>query len=445
MSTTTNVDLITLGDELLLGIRENGHLLYIGGELARHGLALRRNVSCRDTREEIIDAFSASWETADILITTGGLGPTSDDNTREVIAEFLGLELDFQPDIEAHIQARFDRIGRVMCENNLKQCYLPRGAEIIPNPHGTAPGIYLQHQGKRLFMLPGPASELRPMFHEQVLPRICDDGFCSLEDAYLQIRTMGVGESALEIKLQPILERRPEIHIAYCAHQGMVDVRLSQEGPDSDFALLRAVGDECREALGHDFVCFGHCPLAKSIFNFLRAHERTLAVAESCTGGLLANAFTDIPGASKVFAGGIVCYSNESKMELLGVPECIILQHGAVSAECAVAMADGAAERLGTDYALSVTGFAGPCGGTPENPVGTVYIGYHSPVGTWCIRMVHPGERGAVKVRAVNRALDIMRRKLHKYNLSEALVCECHELRCEAEEAIEEEVDNRRV
>ncbi|WP_269539355.1 competence/damage-inducible protein A [Cerasicoccus fimbriatus] len=426
MTPSIKVDLITLGDELLLGIRENGHLQFIGGELARHGLALRRNVSCRDTAEEIIHTFEEAWKTADIIITTGGLGPTSDDNTREVIAQCLGLKLEYQPEIEAAIQARFDRIGRVMCENNLKQCYIPTGAEIIPNPHGTAPGIYLQHKGKRLFMLPGPASELRPMFHEQVLPRICDDGFCSIEDAYLQIRTMGVGESALEIKLQPILERNPDVHIAYCAHQGMVDVRLSQETIPIDHAHLRAVADECREALGPDFVCFGHCHLAKSIFNFLRAHERTLAVAESCTGGLLANAFTDIPGASKVFAGGIVCYSNESKMELLGVPECLILQHGAVSAECAVAMAEGAAERLGTDYALSVTGYAGPCGGTEENPVGTVYIGYHSPLGTWCIRMVHPGERSAVKVRAVNRALDIMRRKLQKYNLEEALVCECH-------------------
>lgn len=425
MPTPVKVDLITLGDELLLGLRENSHLQFIGGELARRGLSLRRNVSCRDTRADIIETFSEAWASADIIITTGGLGPTSDDNTREVIAECLGLELDFVHEIEAAIQARFDKLGRVMNANNLKQCYIPRGAEILPNPFGTAPGIYLQHQGKRLFMLPGPASELRPMFNEEVMSRICDDGFCSLEDAYLQIRTIGIGESALEIKLSPILKANPDIHIAYCAHQGMVDVRLSQDTTPIDHQRLRQVGDMCRETLGPDFVCFGHCHLVKSIFNFLRAHERTLAVAESCTGGLLANAFTDIPGASKVFLGGFVCYSNESKVEMLGVPECIIQQHGAVSAECAVAMADGAAERLGADYALSVTGFAGPCGGTPENPVGTIYIGYHSPLGTWCVRMVHPGERTAVKVRAVNRALDVMRRKLHKYKVEEALVCEC--------------------
>lgn len=427
MSTLTKVDLITLGDELLLGIRENGHLKYIGGELARRGLSLRRNACCRDAREDIIRTFNDAWAHADIVITTGGLGPTSDDNTREVIAECLGRELEFKQEIKDAIQARFDRLGRTMGDNNLKQCYVPRGAEILPNPFGTAPGIYLEQDGKHLFMLPGPSNELRPMFENEVMTRICDRGYCSISDTYLQIRTCGVGESALEERLQPILKANPDIQVAYCAHQGLVDVRLTMETFPIDFERLRAVGDECRTLLGEDFVCFGHCCLAKTIFNFLRAHERTLAVAESCTGGLLANCFTDIPGASKVFAGGVVCYNNDAKMDMLGVPECILNQHGAVSAECAVAMADGAAERFGTDYALAVTGFAGPCGGTPENPVGTIFIGYHSPVGSWCVRMVYPGTRSAVKIRAVVRALDIMRRKLQKYQVEEALVCECSE------------------
>lgn len=423
MPKPAKVDLITLGDELLLGIRENGHLQYIGSELARHGLALRRNMCCRDTRDEIVAAFREAWMSADIVIATGGLGPTSDDNTREVIAHCLGLELDFHAEIEQAIRARFERLGRQMSDNNLKQCYVPRGAEVLPNPYGTAPGLHLRLDGKHLFMLPGPASELKPMFETEVMGRVCGDGYCSIDDAYLQIRTIGVGESALEERLRPVLEANPDVHIAYCAHQGMVDIRLSLGEAPVDYPRLREVGDACRQTLGPDFVCYGHCPLAKNIFNYLRAHERTLAVAESCTGGLLANAFTDIPGASKVFAGGVVCYNNDAKMALLGVPEDILLQHGAVSAECAVAMADGAAERFGTDYALSVTGFAGPSGGTPDNPVGTIHIGYHSPVGTWCVRMVYPGERAAVKTRAVNRALDVMRRKLNKYTVEEALAC----------------------
>ncbi len=417
MSDTHKVDLITLGDELLLGIRENGHLRYLGEVFGRHGLCLRRNVTCRDTAEDIQDTFEAAWATADILITTGGLGPTSDDNTREVIAQCLGLELVFDPQVEADIQSRFEKLGRTMSENNLKQCYLPKGAERIPNPYGTAPGIYLKHQGKHLFMLPGPRSELQPMVHEQVMPRLCSQGFCNDCLAYLQIRTIGVGESALETRLQPIFDKHPGLQVAYCAHQGMVDVRLSGLCPDE----IRNIGDTCREELGPDFACFGDDPLAKIIFDHLRADERTLAVAESCTGGLLANAFTDIPGASKVFNGGVVCYNNEAKMEMLGVPEDILCQHGAVSAETAVAMATGAAERFNSDYALSVTGFAGPCGGTPENPVGTIYIGYHAPCGTWCVRMKYPGERVAVKMRAVNRALDVMRRKLAKYKVEDAL------------------------
>ncbi|MGE9293556.1 MAG: competence/damage-inducible protein A [Puniceicoccales bacterium] len=411
------VDLITLGDELLLGIRANGHLRYIGEMLGRHGLTLRRNITCRDTAEDIRDTFEAAWLTADIIITTGGLGPTSDDNTREVIAEYLGRELVFDPAVKDEIQARFDKLGRTMSDNNLKQCYLPEGAERLPNPFGTAPGIYLNVDGKRLFMLPGPRQELQPMFEEQVMPRLCGDGFCDLNHAYLQLRTLGVGESALETRLIPIFDQYPGLQVAYCAHQGMVDVRLSGLPPEE----IKTVGDACREELGPDFACFGDDPLAKIIFDHLRANEKTLAVAESCTGGLLANAFTDIPGASKVFVGGLVCYCNEAKQELLEIPEEIICQHGAVSAETAVAMATGAAERFGSDYALSVTGFAGPCGGTPENPVGTIYIGYHAPCGTWCVKMRYPGERTTVKMRAVNRALDVMRRKLCKYKVEDAL------------------------
>lgn len=421
MSSELKVDLITLGDELLLGIRENGHLHFIGKEFGRHGMFLRRNLTCRDTPEEIRENFLSSWNTADIVITTGGLGPTTDDNTREVIAKTLGLELVFDKSIEDDIQARFDRLGRQMSKNNLKQCYLPKGAVKLPNPFGTAPGIFLQHEGKRLFMLPGPGSELKPMIETEVIPRLCDDGFCDLNDAYLQLRTIGVGESHLDEMLSPIFSRFDELNVAYCAHNGMVDVRLSSLSRVLDAKQIHDIGEECREKLGKDFVCYGNSSIAKVVFDHLRADEKTLAVAESCTGGLLSNAFTNLPGASKVFTGGVVCYNNDAKMEMLGVPEEILIQHGAVSAETAVAMATGVAERMSSDYALSITGFAGPSGGTPENPVGTIYIGYYCPCGTWCVRMRYPGERVTVKTRAVTRALDVMRRKINKYKVEDAL------------------------
>ncbi|MGE9293470.1 MAG: competence/damage-inducible protein A [Puniceicoccales bacterium] len=421
MSSNPRVELLNLGDELLLGIRENSHLAHIGRELARHGLFLQRNVCFNDAPDEIRRFFTESWNQSDIILTTGGLGPTSDDNTREVIADVLGLELIYAEEIEQAIRKRFERMGRTVSPNNLKQCYLPKGAEILPNPNGTAPGIWLKKDGKCLAMLPGPANEMIPMLADQVLPRLCAEGMCKLDEAYVQLRTMGIGESALDHLLTPIFDKHEGLGVAYCAHQGMVDVRLSRGRGDFSRCAVQNIAKECREALGEDFVCYGEDSIAKVIFDHLRADEKTLAVAESCTGGLLSNAFTDIPGASKVFAGGIVCYNNDAKMELLGVPECIISQHGAVSAETAVAMATGAAERLSTEYALSVTGFAGPNGGTQENPVGTIYIGYHAPAGTWCVRMVYPGERSTVKVRAVMRALDVMRRKLNKYKVEDAL------------------------
>ncbi|MBC2595535.1 competence/damage-inducible protein A [Ruficoccus amylovorans] len=421
MPSNPRVELLNLGDELLLGIRENSHLAHIGRELARHGLHLQRNVCFNDAPEDIRRFFKESWEQSDIVITTGGLGPTSDDNTREAVAEVLGRKLIYSDEIEQAIRARFERLGRTVTPNNLKQCYLPEGAEILPNPNGTAPGIWLKINDKCLAMLPGPSNEMIPMLSDQVIPRLCSEGHCRLDEAYLQIRTMGIGESALENLLMPIFDKHEGLGVAYCAHQGMVDVRLSRGKGDYSRCAIQHIAKECRETLGADFVCYGDDSIAKVIFDHLRADEKTLAVAESCTGGLLSNAFTDIPGASKVFSGGIVCYNNDAKMELLGVPECIIAQHGAVSAETAVAMATGAAERLSTDYALSVTGFAGPSGGTAENPVGTIYIGYHAPCGTWCVRMVYPGERSTVKVRAVMRALDVMRRKLNKYKVEDAL------------------------
>lgn len=417
-----NIDLITLGNELLLGIRHNAHVAYIGNQLGLVGLHLRRAITTGDVDEDIQrDLRCCLKNDADVIIFTGGLGPTMDDNARDAVAKELGLPLNFDESIKEAIAARFAQTGAAMTENTLRQCYLPEGAEIIPNPYGTAQGLFLEHQGTLIFMLPGPVSELQPMLCDQVIPRLCSKGYCNYGDAYLQIRTSGIGESMLETRLLPILAENPKIDVAFCAHQGLVDVRLSSQDPEVSASDLRRLGNRCREFLGPDFCCFGDHSLAKVVYDHLRASETTLSVAESCTGGLLGNAFTDIPGASKVFSGGVVCYNNDAKIDMLGVPEAILSQHGAVSGECAAAMADCAAERFGTDYALSVTGFAGPDGGTPGNPVGTIYIGYHSPIGTWCVKMVKPGARMQIKTRAVNKALDVMRRKLQKYQVQDAI------------------------
>ena len=406
-------ELLTLGDELLLGLTANGHLTFIGAQLGRRGVTLARNVTITDEADAIVKQFRESWASSDIVITTGGLGPTCDDRTREAIAEVLGQELTYDPLIEKSISDRFARLGRKMTPNNLKQAYRFTRGEVIPNANGTAPGLWVQQDGKILCMLRGPPNELQPMFIEQVLPKLAELGYIQAREAYVQIRTAGIGESALETKLQPFLDCHGDaLSVAFCAHQGQVDCRLSSPRSRLGEAQLREIASACAASLGEDFMCFGHDSLPRVCADLLRGGELTLAVAETATGGLLANAFTDICGASKFFAGGCVCYSNESKMQLLDVPEDILSQHGAVSAENAVAMATGAAERLGADYALAITGFAGPTGGTEANPIGTIYVALFSPFGVWSRKLAYPGPRSTIKVRAVNAALDWLRREL---------------------------------
>jgi len=419
--TAPRYELLTLGDELLLGLTANSHLLWIGAELGRRGVQLARNVTISDEAPVIAAQFRESWAQADVLITTGGLGPTCDDRTREVLAAALGQQLVFDPASEAAIRDRFAKFGRIPTANNLKQAYIFERGEVLPNANGTAPGLWVEQDGKVLIMLPGPPNELRPMFTEQVIPRLTRLRLLAENEAYIQLRTAGVGESALETRLQPLFDRLPGIGVAFCAHLGQVDCRVSS--PDGQYAMdiLRSLADDCAALLGDDFIGFGHDSMVKVVADQLRAQNRTLAVAESCTGGLLANSFTDVCGASKFFQGGIVSYSNDAKMLLLDCPECLLSQHGAVSAECAVAMATGVAEQLGADYGVAITGFAGPTGGAGENPVGTIFVGLHTPGGCWARKLSYPGPRCAVKERAVTAAIDWLRREVVKESRRAAL------------------------
>ena len=406
-------ELLTLGDELLLGLTANGHLTFIGAQLGRRGALLQRNVTITDEAEAIVAQFRESWARADVVITTGGLGPTCDDRTREALAEVLGQKLVFDPAIKQAIEERFSRLGRKMTDNNLKQAYVFERGEVLPNANGTAPGLWVEQDGKVLVMLPGPPNELQPMFIEQVVPRLAARKLVTEREAYVQLRTAGIGESALETRLQPVFDQHgAALSVAFCAHQGAVDCRVSSPSGKLSYEQLEGVARECGALLGEDVMCYGHDSLAKVVSDLLRAQEKRLAVAETATGGLLANAFTGVHGACKFFAGGVVCYSNEAKTLLLEVPECLIAQHSGVSDECAVAMATGAAETLGADYALAVTGFAGPCTGATQHPVGTIFIALHAPHGVWSKKLNYPGPRETVKVRAVNAALDWLRREL---------------------------------
>jgi nicotinamide-nucleotide amidase len=264
-------------------------------------------------------------------------------------------------------------------------------------------------------MLPGPPNEMQPMLRDEVLPRLVRMGLLKEGESYVQLRTAGIGEAALEAKLQAIFDRHGDtLNVAFCAHQGQCDCRLSAGETMLSRRELEAVAEECAQLLGEDFVCLGHDSLARVCADLLRRSDCTLAVAETATGGMLASSFTDLAGATKFFAGGVVCTSHQAKMQLLEVPEEILLQHCAVSAECAVAMAAGAAEKLGADYGLALTGFASPCEGGGENPVGTIFLALYTPQGVWSKRLRFPGPRAAVRRRALNVALDWLRREMIK-------------------------------
>jgi len=423
MNSSSRFSVINIGDELLLGIRENSHLTYLGQILSNYGAGIEQCLVVRDRKAEIESAVQSALVHSDVVILTGGLGPTVDDQTKEAVARSLGFRLIHDAHIEKSIRSRFDSLGRVMSENNLRQCQRPETSTVIENKYGTAPGLRLDYEGKTLYLLPGPTSELRPMMEDSVVPDLMRDGHLSESKGWLQLRCCGLGESAVEARLASIMERRKSVYLSFCAHAGIVDVRISPANPSVSIAEINKVGEECRLTLGENFFGFGNDCLAKILVLQLRCWNRTLAIAESCTGGMLSNAFTNIPGASKVFMGSVVAYTNASKVQMLDVPEPIILQHGAVSAETAVALATGAAERFSADYALSVTGYAGPEGGTAQDPVGTIYSAYFSPSGVWSQRSVLTGNRLEVKQRAVISTLDYARRTLNRYKVHDFLTC----------------------
>lgn len=410
---------INIGNELLDGLRENGHLLWLGEQLARRGLPVTRSVVLRDDAAEISEEIKKSWGEYDLIVTTGGLGPTSDDQTRASIAKVLGLKLQRVESAVKNLETLFAKIGRKVSPADLSQCTVFEGGESLSNPHGTAPGIFYCDTRTTLVMLPGPILELHPMYENEVIPRLCSIGCACDGEAYVQVRTFGIGAVPLEQIVRPLIIEG--MALTFGTHTGIVDARITSGTSGACSKKLCEVAKSIRDAVGDDFVCTGHSCLATIVVEQLRSMEKTIALAESCTGGLLADSFTDIPGASKVFAGSAVCYSNDAKINILGISECLLAQHGAVSAECAEAMAVAATEKFGTDYALSVTGFAGPTGGTDENPVGTVFIGYATPTGVWSKKVFMHGDRAQVKLRAVNTALDWMRRHIAKYGIEDCI------------------------
>ena len=419
------IELITIGTELLLGQVLDTHQQWLGQRLADSGYTLSRQVTVPDNGPAICGAVQTALGRADLVITTGGLGPTSDDVTRGLLADLLARPLGPDASVAAHIEGFFERHNRPMPGSVLVQAQVPEGAVVFPNEHGTAPGLAIEASPNPfragggsawLIMLPGPPRELRPMFDDQVLPFI--NKYLPLEKEFQcrTLRSLGIGESMVEEMLlgplQPLMDRGLEL--GFCARIGQVDIRLSGIGPGMS-AIIAEAEAAIRAAIDKQIYGTDDETIEQVVVGQLIATGETLAVAESCTGGFLGHHITNVPGASAIFAGGVLAYSNAMKQKLLGVKKSTLAEHGSVSKPVAIEMAEGALTVSGADHALSVTGIAGPGGGTPDKPVGTVWLGMASRGGRpLAIRKFHPYDRETFKHATVHQALELLRRRLKK-------------------------------
>jgi nicotinamide-nucleotide amidase len=408
-----NVEVLNTGTELLLGSVTNSHLAYFGLELFPLGLRIERQSTIPDgtaIRGALIDALSR----CDILLVTGGLGPTSDDVTREIAAELLGLRLQMDEAIAKAIRERLARRNIPMRERMLRQAMVPEGATVLPNARGTAPGLYIPPaitpslSTPHLFLLPGPPRELKPMFVKHVRPLLQRIRGELPDREYRNYHIVGMGESAVEEVIGMELSLRGGIEVGYCARPNEVDFRLIATRP-----ILDEVEPRVLEALGRHLVSTGGDQIEEVVVKRLTDLRKTLALAESCTGGLLANRITNVPGASLVFLEGFVTYSNGSKIGSVGVPEDLIATYGAVSEPVARAMAEGAAEKSGADFGIGITGIAGPSGGTPDKPTGTVFVALSERgAETDCRKEFFPSDRETFKQLASQAALDMLRLRI---------------------------------
>jgi nicotinamide-nucleotide amidase len=402
---------INTGTELLLGDVINTHLSFVAREIFPLGLRVERQVTVPDG-EAIREAIAESRSVADIIFITGGLGPTTDDITREITAELFGLKLEHDPEILRAIQERAARRGFPLTERVARQAAVPEGATVLPNEHGSAPGLYLAADNSRkrphLFLLPGPPRELQPMFENSVMPilhRIVPHEAATERRLF---RVAGMGESLVEEAVGAELLALPGLELGYCARPGEMDLRLI--GPT---AVLDEAERIVREKLGNAIFSADGSDLEEAVVKLLSERKETLAVAESCTGGYLAHRITNVPGASAVLLAGYVTYSNEAKTADLAVDAGLIAEHGAVSKQVATAMAEGARARARTDFALATTGIAGPGGGTEEKPVGLVYIALAAkdrPVSVQ--KRFFPDDRPTFKELTTQGALEMLRKRL---------------------------------
>ncbi|MBM4187617.1 MAG: competence/damage-inducible protein A [Gemmatimonadetes bacterium] len=408
-----DIDLVTIGTELLLGFTVDTNSAFAGRTLAEVGVRIARRTSIRDTPEEIRTAVGDALVRSRFVITTGGLGPTRDDVTKKVVADLFGAPLEFQDAIWEELTAKWARIGRKIPDSNRCQAEVPRGAMVLPNPRGTAPGLWLSGPLGEVVMLPGVPSEMRGLLVDQVVPRLAArSGGRAIVSRVL--RTTAIPESTLATRLAQVEDSLDPLTLAYLPGLEGVDLRLTawDMAPADAEPLLRSAAERIREIVGVNGYGEGDDDLAAVLLDRLRAKRWKLAVAESCTGGMVGQRLTDIPGSSEVFLGGVIAYHDNVKVRQLGVSPLTIERRGAVSEETVREMAAGVAAATGAEAAVAVTGIAGPGGGSDAKPVGTVWFGFSVAGRVEAERLGLPGTRADIRGRAAQYALFGIHRRL---------------------------------
>jgi nicotinamide-nucleotide amidase len=409
-------EIIAVGTELLTPDFQDTNSLFLTAGLNAIGIDVSFKSVVGDDERDLARVLRTALARSGLILCMGGLGPTEDDRTRETLAKVLRRKLVFHREIEAQIESRFRRRGLASPPSNRKQCYVIQGAEILENPNGTAPGLWLSTRRNRIALLPGPPREIRPMFERYVLPRL--DGLRRSPVLRRTIRLTGIGESAMESLLKPVYGTVPPgVSVTTLASPGELSIRLSSSGPgrrEEVEARLDGVVGAIERVLGPYIYSLEGKSLEAVVGGLLKEKGLTIACAESCTGGLIGHRLTDIAGSSAYFLESAVVYGNEAKTKRLGVPKALLMKHGAVSAAAARAMAAGIRATSGADIGLSVTGIAGPSGGSPGKPVGLVYIALARGRGVSVARSLFFGRREDVKFQSAQRALDLVRKSLTK-------------------------------
>jgi nicotinamide-nucleotide amidase len=407
------IEILAVGSELLSPYFQDTNSLFLTERLNDLGLDVHFKSIVGDQWDDLCLAFKKALERTDILIATGGLGPTKDDRTREALASVLCRKLVFRKDVLDHIEKRFARRNMKMPAVNKKQAYIIEDSEVLMNKNGTAPGLWIYSHPNTVILLPGPPHEIKPMFENYVRPRLK-----TFKKNYIcrrVIKTAGMTESKIETRLLNLYPKIPDIELTTLAHPGQIEIHLKGKSSKSFDRAAQKVERTIKlicDALGEGVYTTEGEELEEVVGKFLKKKRQTLAVAESCTGGLLSHRITNISGSSAYFCQGILAYSNRAKIDLLGVPAKMIDSHGAVSTQVAKAMADGVRKKADTSYGLSITGIAGPLGGTKEKPVGLVYTALAYDQHIIVKKNLFLGDRNAIKFQSSQKALDMLRRHL---------------------------------